>query len=69
MLKSDVIRKLCEISGTVGRHFHSEWPYDCFCAPARYREFQFAQKILTFIEQAVTEKIERDGAPKSRWED
>jgi hypothetical protein len=67
MKRSEVIHDLCAINGTVGRYFGSQYAYDCLCSEANHG-FQFEEKVLEFIRDAVNEKIERDGKPKSRWE-
>lgn len=68
MTKQEVIESLCRITADVGEHFRSEYATDCFCEQGRqYVPFQFEQKTIDFIEEAVREKMERDGIPQSRF--
>lgn len=68
--REEVIREYCEIGGIVGRYFSSEYAYDCFCRDRNpnHLYFQYEKQVLAFIHEAVAEKIEREGKPKSRWE-
>jgi hypothetical protein len=61
--KAEVISEYCKLSEEVGRYFHSEYAYDCFCM-ANIRQsssYQYDERILFFIRAAVAEKIEREG--------
>jgi hypothetical protein len=62
MNQQDVIRKLCVIVSRIGAdHYKSELPHDCFCADSPAARFQQVHPdLLTFVENAVNEKIARD---------
>ena len=67
----NVISNLCSICYKVGGYFNYQYASDCICISryvTRPSNFQFEREILDFIQDAVDEKIERDGKPKSRWE-
>ena len=69
----EIIDKLCELCGVVGCYFSSQYAYDCFCSERTesnpLSSFRHEGEILDFIKAAILEKIERDGKPKSRWEE
>ena len=58
MKKDQVLSGLCEISSQVGDHFKNQLPADCFCNEDSH--FQFDEKILNFIREAVQEKITKE---------
>jgi len=57
--KDEVIRRLCELSGEVGRYFSSAHAYDCFCSTRTPgMSYDYSETVLKFIESAVREKLE-----------
>lgn len=69
--EQNVLRALCDIGATVGKHHRHEYAYDCFCTSRDEKttlRFQYEETILDFIRTAVAEKIAREGAPPSRYE-
>jgi hypothetical protein len=59
----------CSIGGKVGAYFKHEYAHDCFCSlgtdskmsrEAQEARFQYDNKILEFINDAIDEKIARE---------
>jgi hypothetical protein len=67
MTKQEVIEKFCELSGTVGDHLINKFSSDCFCGnnPISDENFLFELDIIIFIQNAVSEKINREKENKS----
>jgi len=63
MNRQEVLSKLCELCTTVSHNaFDYQHASDCFCDPNRYdrkSSFQFDETVLTFIQDAVHEKIKQ----------
>ena len=63
MNKDQVIKKFCELSGTVMRKkFKCSIPADCFCGEnnSTCGDFQFEQCIIDFIKEAINEKLDKE---------
>lgn len=70
--REDIQIRYCEMGAKVGRYFGSQYAYDCFCRfgdNVTEGRFQYEARIYHFIEEAIAEKIEREGKPDSRWKD
>ncbi len=61
MNKEEVLEEFCKLSELVGRvKFNHLYPYDCFCGKNKdIRGYMYGEEILTFISEAVNEKLER----------
>jgi hypothetical protein len=54
--RKEVISRLCELTSKVGNQvFNNTVPHDCFCTEEK--GFQFSEKVLEFIEDAVKKEI------------
>ncbi len=71
MTPREVRVEFCSLGGKVGAYFKHQYAHDCFCnlEQADEAHFQYESTILKFINDAVDEKITRDGNPKDRWND
>lgn len=62
--KQEAIEQLCELSSTVGAlAFRHKIPHDCFCEESKGKfceSFQFDQRIIDYIKEAVEEKLYND---------
>lgn len=66
--KEKVLERLCEISSEVmDAMYNCSKPADCFCGdnPGHPNHFQFSEEVLSFIEDAVREKIGRESQEES----
>ena len=62
MEKKKVIERFCALASKVGEEqFHSTLPTDCFCGE-EIAGFQFSEKVLDFIEEAVEAKLNAAGS-------
>jgi hypothetical protein len=71
MTKLEVITGLCRLSTIVGVHLKSEYAHDCFCQHSVQNielqnppYYQFDEKIIDFIQDAIKEKICRSKGAK-----
>lgn len=63
MNKEETIHELCEIASIVGATaFDHQEAHDCFCGrnPHGEQYFQFSEKVIAFIREAVNEKCEKE---------
>ena len=61
MTKEQVIEKFCSLSTKVASSQTFKWSEsaDCFCQKEHFpANFQFSEKIMSFIEKAVQEKLD-----------
>ena len=59
--KQEAIEQLCKLCSIVGAvSFRHKIPYDCFCEEDKGKfceSFQFDQRIIDYIKEAVEEKL------------
>ena len=61
MRKLDTIAALCRIVTMVGREvFRDRLAHDCFCHESNFPDATIETDIISYIDRAVAEKIERD---------
>jgi len=59
--KRELVDRFCKLSRRVAHcQFRFREPADCFCALHDDPYFQFSEKVIKFIEEAVEEKLDRD---------
>lgn len=70
MKHTEVIERLCALHSEAAQHVGLQYAADCFCGEGGFwsvedydpeRDYRNDGKALKFIEQAVREKIEREG--------
>jgi hypothetical protein len=61
MTKDKVISELCELASYVGEDvFKNQIAHDCFCSARNNISFHFSPEIISYIRDAIYEKINND---------
>jgi len=65
MTRQEVIERFCQLSDEVNKSvFHYDVPSDCFCGHSEFPRsfhYEYSEKILNFIEEAVNKSILEGG--------
>jgi hypothetical protein len=61
MTKDKVISELCELASYVGEDvFKNQIAHDCFCSARNNISFHFSPEIISYIRDAIHEKVTRE---------